>query len=428
MKKEEINNEFISKIEIKIEDTLFYMPGESIKGLIILNPKYQIKLNDTTLHLTLKIMQYEFWDYSNKEINELKNIYITNIQTEEIIYELKQEEISIQKNYENFSIIDKEDKDKIISIPFVLKINEEKIMPTFQFEDSIYFLGIRHLLLVECNEYNSSNYIGLFIGKNKKKDFDISKEIKENYIVDLGSLEIKVNYPKLSYKFDEEIKLEIQTNSNLLFKKITEIQQQFYRNIKWQGYMTNTLLNKNIYQTQNYSLNKNKYGFFMKINALLLPFESSLVGGLLGLGISTSAKNLGQLFFGLPLGLLGGAGLGLYQQGKIVKDALNLNENDRNFKNDFISKIKNNNDEKLLLNEELKKFVYFKDDKIVGFIKFAKNITPPVEGYYFICEFNMKIDVQISGVIINRNKCLKTQIDMYDSEKYISDMKKIFKY
>ena len=428
MKKEEINNEFISKIEIKIEDTLFYMPGESIKGLIILNPKYQIKLNDTTLHLTLKIMQYEFWDYSNKEINELKNIYITNIQTEKIIFELKQEEISIQKNYENFSIIDKEDKDKIISIPFVLKINEEKILPTFQFEDSIYFLGIRHLLLVECNEYNSSNYIGLFIGKNKKKDFDISKEIKENYIVDLGSLEIKVNYPKLSYKFDEEIKLEIQTNSNLLFKKITEIQQQFYRNIKWQGYMTNTLLNKNIYQTQNYSLNKNKYGFFMKINALLLPFESSLVGGLLGLGISTSAKNLGQLFFGLPLGLLGGAGLGLYQQGKIVKDALNLNENDRNFKNDFISKIKNNNDEKLLLNEELKKFVYFKDDKIVGFIKFAKNITPPVEGYYFICEFNMKIDVQISGVIINRNKCLKTQIDMYDSEKYIADMKKKFKY
>ena len=428
MKKEDINNEFISKIEIKIEDTLFYMPGESIKGLIILNPKYQIKLNDTTLHLTLKIMQYEFWDYSNKEINELKNIYITNIQTEEIIYELKQEEISIQKNYENFSIIDKEDKDKIISIPFVLKINEEKILPTFQFEDSIYFLGIRHLLLVECNEYNSSNYIGLFIGKNKKKDFDISKEIKENYIVDLGSLEIKVNYPKLSYKFDEEIKLEIQTNSNLLFKKITEIQQQFYRNIKWKGYMTNTLLNKNIYQTQNYSLNKNKYGFFMKINALLLPFESSLVGGLLGLGISTSAKNLGQLFFGLPLGLLGGAGLGLYQQGKIVKDALNLNENDSIFKNDFISKIKNNNDEKLLLNEELKKFVYFKDDKIVGFIKFAKNVTPPVEGYYFICEFNMKIDVQISGVIINRNKCLKTQIDMYDSEKYIADMKKKFKY
>ena len=429
MKKEDINNEFISKIEIKINDTLFYMPGESIKGTIILNPKYQIKLNDTTLHLTLKIMQYEFWDYSNQEINELKNIYITNIQTEEIIYKLKEEEITIQQNFENFSIIEKEDKNKIIKIPFQLKINEENILPTFQFEDSTYFLGIRHLLLVECKEYNSSNYIGLFIGKNKKKDFDVSKEIKENYIVDLGSLEIKVNYPKLSYEFDEEIKLEIQTNSNLHFKKITEIQQQFYRNIKWKGYMKNTLLNKNIYQTQKYSLNKNKYGFFMKINALLLPIESSLVGGFLGLGVSTSAKSLGELIFGLPLGLLGGAGLGFYQQGKIVKDALNLNENDKNFKNYFISKIKNNDDnEQLLLNEELKKFIYFKDNKIVGFIKFAKDITPPLEGYYFICEFNMKIDVQISGVIINRSKCLKTQIDMYDSEKYIADMKKIFKY
>ena len=429
MKKEDINNEFISKIEIKIDDTLFYMPGESIKGTIILNPKYQIKLNDTTLHLTLKIMQYEFWDYSNQEINELKNIYITNIQTKEITYKLKEEEITIQQNFENFSIIEKEDNNKIISIPFQLKLNEENILPTFQFEDSTYFLGIRHLLLVECKEYNSSNYIGLFIGKNKKKDFDVSKEIKENYIVDLGSLEIKVNYPKLSYEFDEEIKLEIQTNSNLHFKKITEIQQQFYRNIKWKGYMKNTLLNKNIYQTQKYSLNKNKYGFFMKINALLLPIESSLVGGFLGLGVSTSAKSLGELFFGLPLGLLGGAGLGFYQQGKIVKDALNLNENDRNFNNYFISKIKNNDDnEQLLLNEELKKFIYFKDNKIVGFIKFAKDITPPLEGYYFICEFNMKIDVQISGVIINRSKCLKTQIDMYDSEKYIADMKKIFKY
>ena len=56
-------------------------------------------------------------------------------------------------------------------------------------------------------------------------------EIKENYIVGLGSLEIKVNYPKLSYKFDEEINLEISTNSNLHFKKITEIEQKFYRNI-----------------------------------------------------------------------------------------------------------------------------------------------------------------------------------------------------
>ena len=88
----------------------------------------------------------------------------------------------------------------------------------------------------------------------------------------------------------------------------------------------------------------------------------------------------------------------------------------------------NNDDiDEELLNESLKKFVYFKDDKIVGFIKFAKDITPPVEGYYFKCDFNIKIEVLISGIILNRNRYLKTQIDMYDSEKYITEMKKLLK-
>ena len=37
-------------------------------------------------------------------------------------------------------------------------------------------------------------------------------------------------------------------------------------------------------------------------------------------------------------------------------------------------------------------------------VKFAKDITPPVNGYYFNCEFNMKIEVDITGIILNRNK------------------------
>ena len=74
MKKEDINYELISKIEIQIQDTQFYLPGETIKGKILLNPQYQI--HDKILHLTIKIMQYEFWDYVTKGIEELKNIYI----------------------------------------------------------------------------------------------------------------------------------------------------------------------------------------------------------------------------------------------------------------------------------------------------------------------------------------------------------------
>ena len=43
-------------------------------------------------------MQYEFWDYSNQEIQELKNINITTVQTGELIYELKKEDLSEHKN------------------------------------------------------------------------------------------------------------------------------------------------------------------------------------------------------------------------------------------------------------------------------------------------------------------------------------------
>ena len=236
MKKEDINFELISNIELQIQDTLFYIPGEIIKGNINIKPKYTMKIKDEIIHLTLKLMQYEFWEYSELQANELKNIYTTKIQEKKIEYKLKKEELSKNKEFENFSIIEKEEENKIISIPFEIQIENNTILPTFQYEDKDYFLGIRHLLLAECKEYNSSNYIGLFIGKSKNKEYSEPKEIKENYIVELGTLEIIANYPKLSYSFDEEIKIDIKTNSNLNFKKVTEIEQIFYSKIEWVGY------------------------------------------------------------------------------------------------------------------------------------------------------------------------------------------------
>ena len=432
MKKEDINNEFISKIEIKIDDTLFYIPGETIKGKININPKYQMKINDTNLHITLKIMQYEFWDYSNQEIKELKNVNITNIQTEDIIYKLKEGDLSENKNFENFSIIDLEDENKIISIPFEFKINEEKILPTFQFDDKTYFLGIRHLLLAECKEYKSSNYIGLFIGKNRNKDFIEPKEIKESYTVGLGTLDIIVNYPTQSYKFDEIINLDIQAKTNLSYKKITEIKQKFYRNIHWIGYMKNSLLNKTIFHTQKYTLNENKYGLLEKINAPLLPIEETISESIRGILLGAI---LGTIWgpFGIILGMtaaheavITGINNGFSKQGKIVKEIFNADKHQKDFTNNFQTKLEKD-DGKKIINDNLKKFVYFKDNKIVGFIKFAKDITPPVEGYYFKCDYNLKIEVEITGIILNRNKYLKTQIDMYDSDEYITQMKKILK-
>ena len=85
-------------------------------------------------------MQYEFWDYSNQKIKELKNVNITTIQTEDIIYELKEGDLSENKNFENFSIIELEDENKIISIFLNLKLQKIKFYLLFN-------LMIKHIFL-----------------------------------------------------------------------------------------------------------------------------------------------------------------------------------------------------------------------------------------------------------------------------------------
>ena len=376
MKKEDINYELISKIEIQLEDTLFYMPGETINGKIIINPKYRTRIQDKILHLTLKIMQYEFWEYTNIEIEELKNIYQTKIQEENIIYELNSNEEEVTNKDEifmNFSVIEIENEDKKIIIPFQIKLDEQKILPTFQYEDKNYILGIRHLLIVECQEYNSSNYIGLFIGKKANKEFSTPKSIKENYIVDIGTLEIIANYPKLSYNFNDDITVDIKTNSNLYFKKITELQQIFYRKIEWVGLLKNSVLIKNIYDNQTLTYNENKYGLISRLTVPLKIVYSSVDGGIqLGkmgfyigskygfgriikyaLGIFSPPRNYEEMVFektfggfvlgimAFPLGLIGGFFKGFYDQGEIVKDIMNINEKKENIENIFEPKLEN---------------------------------------------------------------------------------------
>ena len=468
MKKEDINYELISKIEIHVKDTLFYLPGEIIKGEIILHP--QVQINEEILHLTLKIMQYEFWEYINKEIkeaNELENIYTTVIQEENLEFKINKEELPKNENveepkneivegFENCSIIMKEDVNKVISIPFEIKLDETKILPTFQFQKEEYFLGIRHLILVECKEYNSSNYIGLFIGKKKDDELCNPDRIKETYMVGLGSLEIEANFPKLSITPGEEMNVDIKANSNLYFKKITKVTQSLYRNIKWVGYMKNTLLDKCEYTSNSSPYNEDKYGLLSKLAFPIIPIIESVKGGVESGKYGFTYKETREDFLkelivfmkdseiedhyyeverspihriitGIlytPVGMIGGFFNGFYEQGKIIQDSLNLNKNKKYISNEFTNKIEKK--EKLKI-EDIKKFVYFNDNKVVGFIKFANDITPNINGYYFNCEYNVKIEVDMAGIIFDRNKYLKTQIDLYDSEEYIAEMKNILK-
>ena len=81
-----------------------------------------------------------------------------------------------------------------------------------------------------------------------------------------------------------------------------------------------------------------------------------------------------------------------------------------------------NNINKEKIKKDIQKFVYFKDDKIIGFIKFIKDITPPVDGYYFKCDFNIKVDGQMA--LDFGKTLLKEKIDFYDGDEYIQNMKK----
>ena len=418
MEKSEIKKEILSEIKIDIDETLFYIPGETIKGTIKLYPGFKLNIKNNLLNFKLKLLQYEFWDYANIKVSELKNVYKTEIQEKIIKYQLKEEESTNYEEIEKigeFSIIkiEKEKTSKIFSVPFEFKIeeNNDKLLPTFQFENETYFLGIRHLLTVENIEYTSLNHIGLFIGKKKNLNLLKKKEIINTYYAGLGTLDAKVILPKQTYNFGEEMPFEIEINSNLHFKKVTEIKAELSRKIKWVGYMKNSLLDKKTIPSENLKYNKDSFNTFEKL-AFPIIFVVKMANSPV-LDNSEVSKAL-----------------------NIVKEVMRIDGEKTEFKEDkkIITQF---NDESLIKNcnekdlkkliDEFKQFIYFKDNKIVGFVKFVKDITPPVKGYYFNCNFIFKIKIYIAGMLLDQEKWLETDIDFYDGEEEIKKMKSMLK-
>ena len=443
MNKSELNEELISKIKIKLEDSLFYMPGETIKGTINIYPAIKFIVKNNKIHLKFKLQQYEFWEYTNIEIKELKNIYKTEIAENNIEHILKEEENSNkEKNqiFGHFSMILIEKEEKMISIPFEFKIEENniKLQPTFQFENDKYILGIRHLLTVECEEYNCVNYIGLFIGKQKNKEFLCDKNILKNYRTIVDDLKIIIKFPKQSFYFGEYVNFKLISNSIHKLKSPRSFRQILYRKIEWLGYIKNTLLDKKVYKDENVHDFKNDKidddNELEFLGEILGDICAPLGGGFLGGGIGGIAGSIGGGLITLGSNMLMGAFLGGFlcyvvgtfggmEIGSIVHNYL---PGKKNFSDRFISKInKGNNIVNDKVKEELQKFVYFKDNKVVGFIKFKENITPPVSGHYFKCDFNVKIIIKIPGLINYDDQTIKNKIDFYDGLEYIEKMKKL---
>jgi hypothetical protein len=252
--------------------------------------------------------------------------------------------------------------------------------------------------------------------------------------------------------------VDISTNENLLFKNISTITQSFYRNIKWVGYMKNTLLDKTYYSCQPHTAveksnaGPDEFSLVEKITApirpIILSAKGFVCGGVYGFFTMTfghplilllsalsgdddddhSPNYLAGIFGGIlgaPIGMIGGFISGIIDQGKMILNGLSYIVEEKKTEDGFKNKVSEK--EKVEIIENIKKFVYFKDNKVVGFIKFAEDITPNLNGYYFNCENNIKIEVEIAGIILNRNKYLKTPIDLYDSEEYIEQMKNLFK-
>ena len=241
--------------------------------------------------------------------------------------------------------------------------------------------------------------------------------------VGLSTLDVKIIIPKETFYFGEEMPFKIESNSNLLFQKVTKIEPNFYRKIEWVGYMKNSLLDKKDISGIKFNYNEDKFGLFSK---LMLPIEILELTSLTKKGI-----------FGGIFGVLNFFDLtsDLQDYYEKFKEILRLNAKTNEFKENehFITDfnktvIKNCNEKELKeISEEMKKYIYFKDDKVIGFVKFIKDITPPVNGYYFNCNFNFKINIHISGVILDQEKSLKNTIEMYDGEEYIKKMKNLLK-
>lgn len=135
--------------------------------------------------------------------------------------------------------IEKEEK-KEITLPFEFKLIEDgdKLLPTFQFENEKYILGIRHLLTVECDEYNSKNYIGLFIGKKQNNNFIEKREITSSFLYELNIITMNLYLPKSSFSFKEETKYNITNNLNYIFQfsHHWKFEHNIFRKIEWVGY------------------------------------------------------------------------------------------------------------------------------------------------------------------------------------------------
>ena len=183
-------------------------------------------------------------------------------------------------------------------------------------------------------------------------------------------MEIKLKFPKLSFNSDEKISLDIETNADLNFKRVTEVKDTFYRKINWVGYLKNSNLDREVYTENKREYNEFEFNLVERLTFPIHPLVFSLelgIGFTIGTCVSFPGDDpikyiLGSIFGIMmsPFGLISGFILGLCQQGKVAKDALNLDDYKKYLENNYKEKIDINEEQKSKLIEELKNLCFLK--------------------------------------------------------------------
>ena len=250
-----------------------------------------------------------------------------------------------------------------LKIPIKVSIpKNDKLLPSFNLKTKDFISGIRHIFTVKMPEISAIDSIGVFFGIKEKKDEkkieEINTIIKEEQINKIGL----INKGKISYCI-RTAKHSYKNNENIDIKIMvdsSELQDIAINQIIVKLQRKITILGYTVNSDLRYTLNKK-------------DFESN--------ELKEKQSNNYELEYTIP-----------------PIDANNLEEKDLEKYIHF----NNNNDSKDIKNESEEKY-----------------FAPTVKGYFFNCEYKIKIRTNLDSKLITTKKT-DIPLEVYVSEEYFN--------
>ena len=251
-----------------------------------------------------------------------------------------------------------------LKIPIKVSIpKNDKLLPSFNLKTKDFISGIRHIFTVKVPEISAIDSIGVFFGikekKGKNKNAEFNTIFKEEQINKIGL----INKGKISYCI-RTAKHSYKNNENIDIKIMvdsSELQDIAINQIIVKLQRKITILGYTVNSDLRYTLNKK-------------DFESN--------ELKEKQSNNYELEYTIP-----------------PIDANNLEEKDLE---KYIHFNNNNNDNKEIKNESEEKY-----------------FAPTVKGYFFNCEYKIKIRTNLDSKLITTKKT-DIPLEVYVSEEYFN--------